>query len=307
VNLKMESSYYHRTIRKREDVGRQGEISSIKFTPDGKYIVCASKNNFEIWDFESGNQIRRIKATTSTFSMVNDVAVSPDGQYIITGIETARIKVWDFSSGKLVWEAKTKVAVLKVDVSVDGKFVIGIAGTFGGISIWNLETGEVIDKFKTGGFRRALAISSDNNYIVYSNDKKSINIWDITARTNIREFKTKKLGEVYSLVITPDMNYVISGSWNKLIRIWDFSTGELIKTLDGHKGPVFSLTITPDGKYLVSGSRDRTIKIWEISSGQLTRTLTGHKGSVDAVTVSRDGKYIASGSTDQTIKIWELP
>ncbi len=64
----METNYNHRTIRKKEDVGTQGTISSLKFTPDGKYIVCASKNYIEVWDIASGSQVRKIKATTGTFS-----------------------------------------------------------------------------------------------------------------------------------------------------------------------------------------------------------------------------------------------
>ena len=307
VILKMESSYVHRTIRKREDVGSQGTISSLKFTPDGKYIVCASKNYIEMWDIESGNQVRKIKATKGTFSWVNDVAVSPDGKYIVSGIENIRAKVWEFSSGNLVWEAKTMAAVLKVDVSPDGKHAIGVARQYSGIRMWDLETGELIDKFKPGGLCRTFAISSDNNYIVYQRGKKAIYVWEISSRSNIRELKTKKIGWVYSLVITPDMKYVISGSFNKLIRVWDFSTGEMINTLDGHKGPVYSLALTPDGKNLVSGSGDKTIKRWEISSRQLISTLTGHKGAVFTVAASPEGKYIASGSTDQTIKIWDLP
>ena len=301
----MEISYVHRTIRKREDVGRQGTIISLKFTPNGKYIVCASKNYIEIWDIESGNQIRKIKATTGTFSWVNDVAVSLDGKYIASGIENIRIKVWEFSSGNLVWEDKTMSAVLKVDVSADGKYVIGAATPYSGIRTWDLETGELIDKFKCGSIR-TFAISSDNNYIIYQKGKKAIYVWDVSSRTKIRELKTKKIGWVYALVITPDMKYVISGSYNKRIHVWDFPTGEKITTIEGHKGPVYSLVCTPDGKYLISGSGDWTIKIWEISSGQLTRTLTGQKGAVFAVAISPDGKYIASGSTDQTIIIWKI-
>jgi len=303
----MESSYVHRTIRKKEDVGRQGVINSLKFTPDGKYIVCASKNYIEIWDLESSNQIRKIKATKGTFSWVNDVAVSLDGKYIVSGIENIRAKVWEFSSGNLVWEAKTMSAVRKVDVSADGKYVIGAATPYSGIRTWDLETGELIDKFKPGGFCWTFALSSDNNYIIYQKGKKAIYVWDVSSRTNIRELKTKKIGWVYSLVITPDMKYVISGSFNKLIHVWDFSTGEKITTFKVHKGPVYSLALTPKGKYLISGSRDRTIKIWEVYSLKLIHTLIGHKSAVFSVAASPDGKYIASGSTDQTIKIWDLP
>ena len=66
----MESSYYYKTISKKDEVGRQGSVDSLKFTPDGKYIVCASKKHVEIWNIESGSQIKKIKATLVTLPIV---------------------------------------------------------------------------------------------------------------------------------------------------------------------------------------------------------------------------------------------
>jgi len=273
----MENNQCYKTIRQSVETGKHASVDSLKFTPDGKYIDCASRNYVEIWDIESGSRIRTIKATTPTLSWVNDVVVSPDGQYIIAGIETVKIK---FSSGNLVWEDKATGAILKVDVSTDGKFVVGVVRGFK-TRIWDLITGELIDKFKSKTPCQTLALSSDNNYIVFGGWRKAILIWEIPSRTMIRELKTKKLGDIYSLAITPDVKYVISGSHNKLIRVWDFSTGELINTLEGHTGGVTSLAISPDGKSIISGSFDKTIKIWDLSSSQLTRTLTGHEGWVN--------------------------
>jgi len=95
--LKMESSYYHKTLRKREDVGNHGSVNALKFTPDSKYIFCASKKNVEIWDIESGSQIKTIKATKMPLSWVNDVAVSPDGKHIASGSMDQTIKIWDLT------------------------------------------------------------------------------------------------------------------------------------------------------------------------------------------------------------------
>ena len=54
-----------------------------------------------------------------------------------------------------------------------------------------------------------------------------------------------------------------SGSFNKEIKVWDSNTGDIVRTLEGHKREVTSVAISPDGKYIVSGSNDRTVKIWK--------------------------------------------
>ena len=38
------------------------------------------------------------------------------------------------------------------------------------------------------------------------------------------------------------------------IQIWDPTTGELLRTLEGHTSYVTSVAISPCGKYVISGS-----------------------------------------------------
>jgi len=66
-----------------------------------------------------------------------------------------------------------------------------------------------------------------------------------------------------SIAISPDGNHAVVGSLENEIRVWDFTTGKLIKTVEGHKGEVDSVVFSHDGKYIISGSSDKTIKIWQ--------------------------------------------
>jgi len=75
----MESTYHHRTIRKKEDVGTQGTINSLKFTPDRKYIIIGSMDKtIKIWELSSC----RLRYTlTGHKGSVFTVAVSPNGKF----------------------------------------------------------------------------------------------------------------------------------------------------------------------------------------------------------------------------------
>ena len=71
-----------------------------------------------------------------------------------------------------------------------------------------------------------------------------------------------------------------SGSLDKTICIWRVLTGELIKTLLGHKDFVNTVSFYPNGEYLASGSKDNTIGIWKVSTGELVKSLRGHSDGV---------------------------
>ena len=45
------------------------------------------------------------------------------------------------------------------------------------------------------------------------------------------------------------------------VQVWDLASGQITKTLTGHKDWVMSVTFSPDGSQLASGSIDNTIKV----------------------------------------------
>lgn len=110
---------------------------------------------------------------------------------------------------------------------------------------------------------------------------------------------------VWSAVLSPDGQTVIVGGDNHIIKIWNLETGQVVRTLSGHRDVVRWLVLTPDGKTLISGSGDQTIKIWNLQTNQLVQTL--EQGSpVWGLALSPDGKTLFSGGEDGVLRVWEL-
>jgi WD40 repeat protein len=72
-----------------------------------------------------------------------------------------------------------------------------------------------------------------------------------------------------------DTKTIISSSEN--VKIWDVSTGECLRTLQGHTKRVRSIKISSNHKILVSGSFDETIKIWDFNTGECLKTLRSER------------------------------
>jgi WD40 repeat protein len=244
--------------------------------------------------------------------MVRSVAISPDGQTLVSGSDDKTIKVWNLHSGELLKTLTGHlsswflgVSVVCVAISPDGQMLVSGAGDKT-IKVWNLHSGELL-KTLTGHSKtvNSVAISPNGQTLVSVSDDETIWVWNLHSGELLRTL-TGHSKMVRSVAISPDGQTLVSVSNDKTIKLWNLHSGELLRTLTGHTSGVNSLAISLDGQTLVSGSSDNTIKIWNLSSGKKVRTLTGHTSDVNSVALSADGQTLVSGSDDKTIKVWNL-
>ncbi|TFY66244.1 hypothetical protein EVG20_g4846 [Dentipellis fragilis] len=151
---------------------------------------------------------------------------------------------------------------------------------------------------------KAVAFSSDGNYIVSGSNNGTVQTWDAQTGTELIKINGH-IDSVNSVMFSSDGKYIVSGSDDKTICIWEAQSGAKLNSMKEHLAPVNSVAFSPDGKYIVSGSRDTTIHIWDTQSGAEIRKIDIHKDWVNSVVFLPDGKYIVSGSEHATICIWD--
>ena len=69
------------------------------------------------------------------------------------------------------------------------------------------------------------------------------------------------------MAFSPDSKRLASSSDDGTVRLWDVTTGELIRTLEGH-AVLHTIAFSRDGTRLIFAAEDRTIKLWDIRAGQ---------------------------------------
>lgn len=241
----------------------------------------------------------------SDWAGVTSVALSPDGQWLVSGSEDKTIKVWELTTGT---EIRTLTGhadfVNSVAISPDGKWLASV-DTYS-IKLWDLSQGEEIRTLSGhSALIHSVTFSPDGQMLASGGNDQTIKLWNPNTEVTIRTLSATS--PIDAVSFSPDGQLLASGERNNTIKLWNPNTGEAIRTLTGHSRKVGAVTFSPDGQFLASGSGDKTIKIWQSETGELVRTLTGHSGwfaGVHTVVFSPDGQTLASGSDDKTIKLW---
>jgi WD40 repeat protein len=249
---------------------------------------------------------------TGHSSAIDSVAISSDGQTLISGSSDSTIKIWDLKTGqqRTTLTDQTYPVNNFVAINPDGQTLI--SGSLD-LKIWDLKSGALKTSL-TGhsNWVNSIVISSDGQSLISGSSDGTIKIWDLKT-SSLKTTLNEPSGAVSTVAVSADGQTIASGSGTLLtpnsdntIKIWDVKTGSVKTTLSGHSEQVNSIAISPDGQTLVSGSRDNTIKIWDLKTGSLKTTLTGHGASVSSVAISPDGQMLVTGSEDNTVKVWNL-
>jgi WD40 repeat protein len=297
--------------KERASLKGHGEIvESIAFSPDGKILVSASRDNaVKLWDLSAG----KVKASFSEEIGGSPVAFSPDGK-VIAHTANGVVKLRDVESGKEIrlLHGHDKSLVHCMEFSPDGKTLA--AGGSDGIIAWDVVSGETTLKLKVED-ARSLAFSPDGKKLLSGSEgilkEGELNLWDVATGKPIATLERRSKG-YGAVAFGPDGRTVAGGDrFHETVKLWDVTTGKSTSTLVGRKySGASSLAFSPDGKMLASGGYglDGTVILWDTTTGKTLATLgQDNSYSLPCVAFSRDGKTLAAASQDKTIKLWDVP
>ncbi|XWS60897.1 hypothetical protein CRYUN_Cryun07bG0077400 [Craigia yunnanensis] len=197
---------------------------------------------------------------------VQDVVLSSDSQFALSGSWDGELRLWDLSTGtsarRFVGHTKD---VLSVAFSLDNRQIVS-ASRDRTIRLWNT-LGEC-------------------KYTIQ--DGEAHNDWVSCVR-----FSPNTLHPT-----------IVSASWDKTVKVWNLTNCKIRNTLAGHSGYVNTVAVSPDGSLCASGGKDGVILLWDLSEGKKLYSLDA--GAVIHSLCFSPNRYWLCAATEQSIKIWDL-
>ena len=200
----------------------------------GNLLVFGGTNGaVGLYDF-GNNAASPLLMQDAHMESVTRVAVSPDGQTVISASHDYTAKAWDLPTGELIHtfgEHTDWVTALAFPPNLSD--IVATGGWDGELKIWNPRTGKVLRSFITDSDTiRDLLFMPDGKTLVAAYGNNQVKFLDISTG----EQKMRLLGHedaVCCVDATPDGKLIVTGSrYDHQLRFWRAATDEEVEAAD---------------------------------------------------------------------------
>jgi WD40 repeat protein len=208
-----------------------GGVTCVAVMPDGVHFVVGL-------DYEEDGDVRMYHVDGTLVHTFTDdgsepelqvvaLAVTPDGQHIISGSWDWLVKVWSVASKSLVSTCEGHLEIpYAVEAMPDGQHILS-GGADKTVRMWLLN-GTLENTFFElhTGTVNALVALPDNQHALSGAADKTVKLFNVNNGAVLRTFKNhaegavEAEGAVLSLALLPDGLRFVSGSWDMKARIF---------------------------------------------------------------------------------------
>jgi len=262
--------------------GHNGWVTAIATSPEVPDMVLTTSRDKSLIKWKITREEDRFgipeKRLTGHSHYVQDVSISSDGQYCLSGSWDATMRLWNLNTGKTTSRfVGHNKDVLSVAFSPDNRQIIS-GSRDRTIRLWNV-LGDQKYSFNK-------KIRAKDNKLV--DDDKSHDEWVSCVR-----FSPNK-----------DLSLVVSAGWDKVVRLWNMEDMSHRSNLLGHTGYINTVTVSPDGSLCASGGKDGAAMLWDLNESRHLSTLEAH--SIIHALAFSPSHYWLCAATATSIKIWDL-
>merc|ERR1711898_18198 len=249
--------------------GHSGWVTSIATTNENPEMILSASRDKTVMVWQITGEDMKYgapkKALRGHGHFVQDVVISSDGQFALSGSWDGTLRLWDLNTGlttrRFVGHDKD---VLSVAFSADNRQIVS-GSRDKTIKLWNT-LGEC-------------------KYTIQSEGEGH--------------------GEWVSCVsFSPNASHqlIVSGGWDKLVKVWQLSNCKLRTNLIGHTGYINAVTVSPDGSLCASEGKGIVdeLKLELPMADPKSKALPI---SCISLSWSADGNPLFAGYTDSQIRV----
>ncbi len=246
---------------------------------------------------------------------VNTVAVTPDGQRIISGGGSALVRFWDAATMRLQEVVGASSAVLSATVSPDGQ-TLAVGCADGMVHLWDIRAQPAMNHASLRTAARgvySLAFAPGGKRLAVGTGDGHVHVWDGPWEKPPTEPATSHIGPtqpIFTLAFTPDGKTLVAGSHDGELKLYDPKAVPLKVRLamQVHAQGVRAAAFEPTAKeqpLLASAGMDGKLCFWRFGAAKpkLENMLTSKSGPILALAFSSDGRSLAYAAGDQSVRL----
>lgn len=270
-----------------------------------KVLVTLEDGGVRIFDAASHQTVRTLAKHKEP---ANAAAWSPDGFYVATGDETARIWIEDTRSGAKVREYRTHIrGIQKLSFNMQSRYIAS-TGKDDEIKVYDLES-------KSPKEMRGILGKGANFYGGTFSPKQPFMIGTAILAAGGGRLYDAKSGQVTGFLVghdeqgandvafSPQGTRIATAGKDGTVSVLDAKTLKKVGTLRGHGDFVVTAAFSPNGRLLATGSVDRTVKVWDTVTMQKVADIPSQSSVGSPVAFTSDGKTLLTVSDQGFLQI----
>lgn len=227
---------------------------------------------------------------------VRTIAVSADGQTIVTGSFDESVILWNAATGSALSVLRGHEGSVNAAVMLAGGR-LATGGQDGRVLLWGEDGARQAEAKGHSAPVASLAVSPREDVIASASWDQTVRLWPLNGgESRVLEGHT---GNVNAVAFASD-GRVISAGYDGTLRIWPESGAAVVASF---AIPFSALAVAPDGEILAA-SADGKIRFFSKDGAPGAELDSGGKPVV-ALSVTRDGARIAAGTIDGRIVLIE--
>jgi WD40 repeat protein len=300
-------------------------VRGLAISPDKSMIAASRSNEIHIYDAGSGTYIRSLvdpnlrtadqkPIKAAHLSLVESLAISPDGKYIASG-GYQEVIIWDVQTGllrhRISLDGDKPVfaeRVVALAFSPDAKLLAtggGAPTEDGEIKVFDVATGKQMLDIKSGHSDTVFGVSfsPDGKMLATCGADKFVKTWEIPGGKFIKSFE----GHTHHVMDVGwkfDGKMLASAGADNVVKIWNFETGEQVRTIAAAGKQVTRLVFLGKTGQFATCAGDAQVRMWNIDNGGNTRNFQGGNDFLYAIAVSPDGAVLAAGGEEGVVRLY---
>jgi WD40 repeat protein len=265
----------------------------LAFTPNGHSLACSGRDRVLFLDPLSGGEQKSFRLPRPKDPLFPDavsfLALSADGQRLVTGGFRGGLRTWDVATGTPRVFREDGQPITALDSSPNGKFFV-VGEQHGNVFVCDA-TGKVRwhKQFLQFGpaTSTAAAFSADGRQLALAHPRR-LEIWDVEklVQATPEELAPVKAAAAADAPPAADGAHLISG-------FQAHSRDERT-----HWSGIWGLMVSPDDSALITVGMDKTARAWSLTSGQPIGQPLNLSGYPKMASIRPDGRALVIATQD---------